>query len=60
MKLSDIEAFIASGVTQVEDDIKAAVAKVRAFVSSEEEKIKGEVAHLTGHGYTVTPPAPPQ
>ena len=57
MSLKSIEAYLSSGLVTVEDEVKAAFAKLSAWWQTEQAKISGEIEHLRGHGYAVVPPA---
>ena len=54
-----VSSHIANAEGEVKAEVEAAFAKVVAFVTGEEAKIKAEVAHLTGLRYTVIAPAEP-
>lgn len=53
-----VASHLASAEGEVRADVEAAFAKVIAFVTGAEARIAAEVEHLTGLGFTVTPPAP--
>lgn len=57
LNIKALETYVAAHVAPLEDAVKAEFTKFVDYVRGEEAKIEAEVQHLTGRGYTVTPPA---
>lgn len=56
MDLAQLKSYVAAHVASAEDSVKAEFERFVSFVEGEDAKVKAEVEHLSGLGYTVTPP----